>query len=175
MFSRALAQFYIDALWHDALGRSDVYWGQVRAKLTMFAIFFSAFLLMAGLNLYFADRAAPQQFPANVHPYVERFHEVFGQRLRFIRYATAAVLAFILALPATSHWQEWLLFRNSVSFGVRDPQFHVDLSFYVFEYPFWRYLLGVGFTAVVFSLLGSLALTAWRAGRLNVLESIAME
>ena len=34
VFSRALAQFYIDALWHDALGRSDVFWGQVRAKLT---------------------------------------------------------------------------------------------------------------------------------------------
>ena len=44
LFSRALAQFYIDALWHDALGRSDVFWGQLRAKLTMFAIFFFAFL-----------------------------------------------------------------------------------------------------------------------------------
>ena len=102
LFSRALAQFYIDALWHDALGRSDVFWGQVRAKLTMFVMFFLAFLLMAGLNLYFADRAAPQQFPANVHPYVERFHEVFGQRLRFIRYATAGVLAFILASMCSS-------------------------------------------------------------------------
>src|SRR5829696_9671736 len=112
VFSRALAQFYIDALWHDALGRSDVFWGQVRAKLTMFAMFFSAFLLMAGLNLYFADRSAPAQFPANVHPYVERFHEMFGQRLRFIRYATALVLALILALPAISRWEEWLLFRN---------------------------------------------------------------
>ena len=77
-------------------------------------MFFSVFLLLAGVNLYFADRSAPMQFPANVHPYVERFHEVFGHRLRFIRYATATVLAFILALPAMSHWQEWLLFRNSV-------------------------------------------------------------
>src|SRR5215510_75971 len=96
IFGRALAQFYIDALWHDALGRSDVFWGQVRAKVTMFVIFFTAFMLIAGLNLYFADRSAPVQFPASVHPYVERFHEVFGQRLRFIRYATAAVLAFIM-------------------------------------------------------------------------------
>ena len=29
----------------------------------------------------------------------------------------------------------------------RDPQFGVDLGFYVFEYPFWRYMLGVAFTA----------------------------
>ena len=157
VFSRAMAQFYIDALWYDSLGRSDVFWGQVRAKLTMFAIFFSAFLLMAGLNLYFADRAAPQQFPANVHPYVERFHEVFGQRLRFIRYATAGVLAFILALPATSHWQEWLLFRNSVSFGVRDPQFHVDVGFYVFELPFISFAIDWLFAALIIVLLLTMA------------------
>ena len=157
VFSRAMAQFYIDALWHDALGRSDVFWGQVRAKLTMFAIFFTAFLLMAGLNLYFADRAAPQQFPANVHPYVERFHEVFGQRLRFIRYATAGVLAFILALPATSHWQEWLLFRNSVSFGERDPQFHVDVGFYVFELPFISFAIDWLFAALIIVLLLTMA------------------
>src|SRR3954447_241927 len=157
VFSRALAQFYIDALWHDSLGRSDVFWGQVRAKLTMFGIFFAAFLLMAGLNLYFADRAAPQQFPANVHPYVERFHEVFGQRLRFIRYATAAVLAFILALPATSHWQDWLLFRNSVSFGQRDPQFHVDVGFYVFELPFLSFAIDWLFAALIIVLLLTLA------------------
>jgi uncharacterized membrane protein (UPF0182 family) len=157
VFSRALAQFYIDALWHDALGRSDVFWGQVRAKLTMFGIFFVTFLLMAGLNLYFADRAAPQQFPANVHPYVERFHEVFGQRLRFIRYATAAVLAFILALPATSHWQEWLLFRHSVSFGQRDPQFHVDVGFYVFRLPFLSFAIDWLFAAMIIVLLLTMA------------------
>ena len=157
LFSRALAQFYIDALWHDALGRSDVFWGQVRAKLTMFVMFFLAFLLMAGLNLYFADRAAPQQFPANVHPYVERFHEVFGQRLRFIRYATAGVLAFILALPATSHWQEWLLFRNSVSFGVSDPQFQVDVGFYVFELPFLSFAIDWLFAALIIVLLLTMA------------------
>jgi uncharacterized membrane protein (UPF0182 family) len=157
LFSRALAQFYIDAMWHDALGRSDVFWGQLRAKLTMFAIFFVAFLLIAGLNLYFADRAAPQQFPANVHPYVERFHEVFGQRLRFIRYATAAVLAFILALPAASHWQDWLLFRNSVSFGVRDPQFHVDVGFYVFELPFISFAIDWLFAALIIVLLLTMA------------------
>ena len=31
------------------------------------------------------------------------------------------------------------------------------MGFYVFEYPFYRYLLGVGFTAVVLSVIGALA------------------
>ena len=78
---------------------------------------------------------------------------MFGQRLRFIRYATAAVLAFILALPATSHWQDWLLFRNSVSFGQRDEQFDVDIGFYVFELPFLSFVVGWLFASLVIVLL----------------------
>ena len=102
VFGRAVASFYVDALWHDAIGRGDVFWGQIRAKVTLFVMFFLAFVLLAGVNLYVADRTAPTAFPANVHPYVERFHELFGQRLRLVRYGTALVLAFMLALPVAA-------------------------------------------------------------------------
>ena len=157
VFGRAVASFYVDALWHDAIGRGDVFWGQIRAKVTLFVMFFLAFVVLAGVNLYVADRTAPTAFPANVHPYVERFHEVFGQRLRLVRYGTALVLAFMLALPATSKWQDWLLFRNSQSFGVRDQQFHVDVGFYVFELPFITFAIDWLFAALVIVLLLTLA------------------
>ena len=141
VFGRAIASFYVDGLWHNALGRGDVFWGQIGAKVTLFLLFFVVFMVIAGINLLIADRTAPTSFPANVHPYVERFHEVFGQRLRLVRYGSALVLAFMLALPAVSKWQEWLLFRNSQSFGVSDPQFKVDVGFYVFELPFITFVL----------------------------------
>jgi uncharacterized protein len=157
VFGRGFAQFYVDALWHDALGRDDVFWGQIGAKVTLFVSFFAVFLLIAGANLYFADRAAPTVFPANVHPYVERFHELFGHRLRFIRYGTAFVLSFILALPATAQWQEWLLFRNSVAFGVRDPQFDIDVGFYVFRLPFITFAIDWLFASLVVVLLLAMA------------------
>jgi uncharacterized membrane protein (UPF0182 family) len=157
VFGRGFAQFYVDALWHDALGRGDVFWGQIGAKVTLFVIFFLVFLLLAVANLFLADRAAPSEFPANVHPYVERFHELFGHRLRFIRYGTAAVLAFMLALPATAQWQDWLLFRNSVPFGVDDPQFGIDVGFYVFELPFLSFALDWLFAALIIILLLTMA------------------
>ena len=113
VFGRAIARFYVDSLWYRALGRGDVFWGQIGAKALLFLIFFVVFAVIAGINLFVADRTGPTAFPANVHPYVERFHEVFGHRLRLVRYATAGVLALIMALPAVSKWQEWLLFRNS--------------------------------------------------------------
>ena len=157
VFGRAIASFYVDALWHQSLGRSDVFWGQLGAKATLFFLFFLVFLLLSALNLYVADRTAPTEFPANVHPYVERFHEVFGQRLRLIRYGTALVLSFMLALPAMAKWQDWLLFRNSKPFGVNDPQFNVDVGFYIFELPFITFAVDWLFAALVVVTLLTLA------------------
>ena len=153
VFGRAVARFYIDFLWHDGLGRSDVFWGVLQAKLTLFGIFFGAFVLLAGINLLIADRLAPSAFPANVHPYVERFHEVFGHRLRLLRYIGAGILALVVALPTTSQWQSWLLFRNSQSFGMSDAQFGADVGFYVFELPFLTFVLDWLFIAMVLVLV----------------------
>jgi uncharacterized protein len=157
IFGRALARFYVDYLWHDSLGRSDVFWGVLWTKVVLFLAFLVLFLVLAGLNLYIADRTAPKAFPANVHPYVERFHEVFGHRLRLVRYCTAAVLALFLALPAAGHWQDWLLFRNSTPFGVQDAQFGADVGFYVFELPFISFVVDWLFAAMVVVLLLTLA------------------
>ncbi|MFZ8997462.1 MAG: UPF0182 family protein [Ilumatobacteraceae bacterium] len=153
VFGRAIAQFAVDAMWFSALDRSDIFWGQLGAKVTLFALFFLAFVVLAGVNLFVADRVAPKEFPANVHPVVERFHEVFGQRLRLVRYGTALVLAVMLALPAIAQWQDWLLFRNSQEFGVDDPQFGVDVGFYVFRLPFITFALDWTFAALIVVLL----------------------
>ena len=157
VFGRAIARFYIDYLWHDGLGRGDVFWGVIQAKTTLFLLFFVVFAVLAGVNLYIADRVAPTAFAANVHPYVERFHEVFGHRLRLVRYGTAVVLGLLLAIPAISKWQEWLLFRNSKSFGIDDAQFGVDVGFYVFELPFLTFVVDWLFAAMIVVLILTLA------------------
>lgn len=156
VFGRAVARFYVDYLWHDGLGRSDVFWGVIGAKATLFGLFFLAFVVLAGVNLFIADRLAPRRFPANVHPFVERFHEVFGQRLRLLRYGVAALLALVAALPTTSQWQSWMLFRNSRSFGASDAQFDADVGFYVFELPFLGFVLDWLFVAMVLVLITTL-------------------
>ncbi|MGA9276655.1 UPF0182 family protein [Ilumatobacter sp.] len=157
IFGRAIARFYIDFLWHDSLGRNDVFWGAIGAKATLFVGFFLIFAVMAGVNLYVADRTAPESFPANVHPYVERFHDIFGRRLRILRYGVALVFALLLAAPAIGRWQEWLLFRNSQSFGTSDAQFGRDVGFYVFDLPFLSFLLDWMFVAVIVVLLLTIA------------------
>jgi hypothetical protein len=153
IFGRAIARFYVDYLWHEALGREDVFWGALSAKLALFGVFFLVFLVIAGVNLWLADRMAPTSFPANVHPYVERFHDVFGHRLRLVRYGLAALFALLMALPAVALWQDWLLFRNAREFGIADAQFGADVGFYVFQLPFLSFVLNWLFAALVVVLL----------------------
>src|SRR3954454_1293942 len=131
--SRAIAGFYIDYLWHDNLGRTDVFWGVLDAKLFLFGGFAVLFVVLAILNLLIADRLAPSGFTGDTHPVVMRVHEVFGHRMRLVRVIAGAIMGLIVAVPASGHWQEWLLFRNSVSFGKTDPQFGTDIGFYVFR------------------------------------------
>jgi len=152
--ARFLAGFYTDLLWYKSVGRSDVFWGELWAKVTLFVVFGLVFAVLAILNLVIADRLAPAAFTANTHPVVERFHEFFGHRLRLLRFGVAGVFALLFAAPAVGRWQDWLMFRNSKSFGISDAQFGNDVGFYMFKLPFvtfvldWMYL-AVGFVTLL--------------------------
>ena len=50
-----------------------------------------------------------------------------------VRYGVATLLGILVSLPATRQWEDLLLFRNSQTFGVSDPQFGADVGFYVFD------------------------------------------
>ena len=148
--ARFLSGFYTDYLWHASVGRGDVFWGVLISKVTLFAMFGGAFIAVAVLNLVIADRLAPLTFSANMHPVVERFHDLFGRRLRLIRILVAVFFGLLFALPATGQWATWTLFRNSKSFGISDPQFGNDIGFYIFRLPFITFTLDWLFAALVF-------------------------
>lgn len=147
--ARFISGFYVDFLFHQSIDRTDVFWGVFGAKMTMFAMFAGAFIAVAVLNLVIADRLAPSSFAANTHPVVERFHEFFGHRLRMLRFGIAVVVGLLFAVPAIGRWQDWLMFRNSKSFGVSDPRFGNDVGFYLFKLPFVTFVLDWLFIALV--------------------------
>lgn len=155
--SRAGADFYVDYLWHQNLGRTDVFWGILNAKLFLFGGFAVLFIVLAVLNLLIADRLAPSSFSGDTHPAVMRFRELFGHRMLLVRIIAGAILGLIVAVPAAGHWQEWLLFRNSVSFDKVDPQFSTDIGFYVFQLPFLVFLFDWLFLALLLVFLLTVA------------------
>ena len=70
----------------------------------------------------------------------------------------AGLVGLFAGLTAQGRWQDWLMFRHGGEFGYRDPELGINAGFYVFQYPFYRFLLGVGFAVVVLALIGALAM-----------------
>src|SRR6185295_659122 len=66
----------------------------------------------------------------------------------------AALISIGFASSAASEWDTVLLFRHSQSFGMKDPQFHRDLSFYVFRLPLYRFAADWLTTALVVTIVG---------------------
>jgi uncharacterized membrane protein (UPF0182 family) len=67
-----------------------------------------------------------------------------------------SVAIFYFAGSASSQlWTTWLLFKNSTSFGVKDPQFNMDISFFAFRLPFWQSLISWAITTTVLAIIAS--------------------
>jgi uncharacterized membrane protein (UPF0182 family) len=149
---------YTDWLWFDEVRFKQVFTGMLVTRVLLFLAVGLAMALVVGGNLYLAYRLRPLLRPHSAEQAtLERYRMLLSPRIGSWVGAVAVVIGLFAGLAAQGRWQEWLLFRNAQSFGVDDPEFKMDIGFYVFEYPFWRYLLGVGFTAMVLSLLGALA------------------
>jgi len=151
---RGIASFYTNYLWFDSLGFTAVWRGVLFAKIGL-ALFFILFtFLLFWINLFVADRIAPRTRPQGPEEdFVSRYHDTIGPRAGLFRIAVAGLFSLFLGVGTSSRWQDWILFRNKQDFGVKDPQFNMDIGFYVFQLPFIKFLVNWMFTAFVVVLI----------------------
>ncbi len=147
---KAIATFYTDYLWFKSVGQTSVWRTVLGTKLALSIVFVGAFFVLMWLNLYIADKLAPRFRPNGPEEeMVERYHELIRGRTALVRTGVSLLFALIAGSPASSEWTSWLLFRNSQSFGVKDPEFGKDVGFYVFQLPFLNFGVGWLFVSLV--------------------------
>ncbi|GFJ89595.1 UPF0182 family membrane protein [Phytohabitans rumicis] len=151
-------EVWTDWLWFDEVQYTQVFSDVLTTRILLFFAIGLAMAVVVGGNLYLAYRLRPLLRPHSAEQAtLERYRMVLSPRIGTWIAVLSIIIGLFAGLSGQSRWRDWMLFRNSQPFGVTDPEFKIDIGFYVFEYPFLRYLLGVGFTAVVLSVLGSLA------------------
>jgi uncharacterized protein len=151
-------QAWTDWLWFSEVDYTEVFRGVLVTRLLLFLAAGLAMAAIVGGNLWLAQRLRPRMRPHSPEQAsLERYRMLLGPRLGLWITVAAAVVGLFAGLSAQSRWNQWLLFLHGGNFGVDDPEFGVDVGFYVFQLPFWRFLLGLGFTAVVLALIGALA------------------
>ena len=148
--ARSVAAFYIDVLWHQSLERTDVFWGILLSRLGLASAFTLVFALVLALNMWVADRLRPETIPLTAREQaLAGYRSLSAGRRMLFRIVVALVLGFLVGSPAASQWQDWMLFRNTTSFGVADPLFNQDASFYLMRLPFIQFVVDWSFAALV--------------------------
>lgn len=147
-----LARYWTEWLWFSQLGFSEVIRTEWVSRILLFVI---AGALMGGaiwLNLFLAYRHRPMYVPVTTqHLELDRYREAF-EPVRKLVFIAAPILAGVFAgSTISSQWKTVLVALNGESFGETDPEFGIDLSFYLFSLPFWRMLVAFGMTMLFFS------------------------
>jgi uncharacterized membrane protein (UPF0182 family) len=156
--ARSVAGFYTDYLWFDSVGFTGVWKGLLWAKVGLVVLFMALAFGILWVNLFIADRLAPRfRPPGPEEDALEPVNAFFDRRPALARILVAVVPALFVGGGVSSHWKDWILFRNRVEFGIADPQFGRDVGFYVFQLPFVSFLIDWLFGAFVVATVVTLA------------------
>ena len=154
----ALSGFYVDWLWFNSVGFTDVWTTVLTTKVALFVIAGLLTSLIISLNVYLAFRRRPFYVPTSVEAdNLERYRATIDPIRKLAFAGIALVLFYFGGTSATNLWTSWLLFRNSTEFGVLDPQFGLDISFFAFRLPFYQTLIGWAISTLILATLASAA------------------
>jgi uncharacterized membrane protein (UPF0182 family) len=154
----ALSGFYVDWLWFESVGFTDVWTTVLTTKVALFVIAGLLTSLVISLNVYLAFRRRPFYVPTSVEAdNLERYRATIDPIRKLVFAGIVLVLFYFGGTSASNLWGSWLLFRNSTEFGVQDPQFGLDISFFAFRLPFFQTLIGWGISTLILATLASAA------------------
>ncbi len=142
--------YYTDWLWFVSVDKTEVFTTSILTRLAMFAIFGLVMALVVGLAMWLAWRTRPP-FTGTTpeQASLERYRIAIDPYRRRITIVLALLIGSVAGLTASGEWGTYLLWRNATEFGIEDPQFGLDLSFFTFTLPFVQFLLAYGFSVVV--------------------------
>lgn len=144
------AGFLTNWMWFDSLGYEKVFWTKFLSQLEIGVPVFLAAMLLVRIYLKSLKK----------HYFIEiESHEIPDEkRLNKISWGMSVVFGLLVGLTAgASTWMDFRQFVNATSFGLKDPIFHLDISFYVFKLAFLtkanNIVLGIVVGVVIITLL----------------------
>jgi uncharacterized membrane protein (UPF0182 family) len=145
-----LSEVWTDNLWFRSLGFSQVFATQLWTSVGMFAVFglLMAAIVMASMIL--AYRLAGQGTGVGSQV-LARYRALLDQRGWLVALVPGAFFGLMSGITAVGKVPTFLAWRNSTAFGVADPHFGMDASFFVFDYPWYRYLTSYALSAFLIS------------------------
>jgi len=153
---KQVVNLYTDWLWFGSVGFQSVFVKILTSKIWLGIIVGVCFFLITIINPLLAKIFSPRRKLLIIEP--DLFE--IPHKEKYLPYINKILFGFVLLMAifvgngSALKWKELLQFMNPTSFGLLDPLFSNDISFYVFKLPFIKYLyhllcLSLGLGAVL--------------------------
>lgn len=149
------ASLYTDYAWFAQLGFQQVLTTRWIAGTLMFLAGFLGMAVPVFLSIGLAFRYRPVY--AKLNSQLDRYQQVIEPLRRAVMIGIPVVLGIFAGLSTSGRWSMVLEYFNRTPFGKTDPQFGLDIGFYVFELPFWRSIVAYSSAVVLIAGLAALA------------------
>ncbi|MBM7825804.1 uncharacterized membrane protein (UPF0182 family) [Arcanobacterium pluranimalium] len=157
------ASFWTELKWFEQIEAARVFWTQYGAWLVLAAVGAVVFTLFIALNLRiamggkFGKKALPATEPLLAPVSAQMKLNRLARGKPWLSLGVAPLVVGILAgTTLGADWRSFLLWLNSTPFNQKDPEFGLDISFYVFSLPVLHLLLSYFFMLIAISLLAAM-------------------
>ena len=144
------ANFWTDLLWYQSVGYTKVFTTELVAKVLLFVV---GGLLAGGAvfsSLIIAFRTRPVYAPVSPEQAsLDRYREQIEPLRKIGTIAIPVVVGLLSGGAAAGEWKTYLLWRHGQPFHIKDPQFHLDVGFFVFTLPWLRFVAGFLMTIII--------------------------
>jgi uncharacterized membrane protein (UPF0182 family) len=151
-----LLSVYTDLLWFGQLGFDTVFTTQIVAQGAVFALGAIVMSLFTWLGFFIAYKNRPiyLKFTDERDPFAG-YRMLLDQLRKVIMIGLPTILGVLGGVAAASQWKLVLTWLNRTETGEVDPQFGLDVSFYLFDLPFFT--AAVGYLSAALLLSGLIA------------------
>jgi len=155
------ASFRTDRLWFGSVGYPDVFTTLLLTRVGLFLVFAGLMAATVAVTMSMAYRFRPVLWPGMPgmpDDGMDRYRQLLAPRMGWVIGAASVVMGLFAGASATGQWRNYSMWRHSQDFGSTDPYFDKDFGFYIFELPFWHYVVDYVMAVAVVGLLASIVM-----------------
>ena len=141
LVASTVAGFWTEVLWYQSVDFGGVFTTQVATRIVLGLV---AGLVMAAVvwsSIHFAFRHRPIYPPSPETQAMEHYRQLVEPMRRTATIAGPLALGLFAGLSAATQWDTYLLWRNATAFGTTDPEFGIDIGYFVFELPWFNFVI----------------------------------
>lgn len=154
LLGSVLAGWFTDLWWFESVGFTRVFLTEWGVRIGLFLAGFLITALIVGASLLVAYRTRPMRIPMTpAEQTLEQYRQVVHPMRRLLLFGIPAIVGLLSGSAAAGAWQSYLLWRNGVDFGRTDPQFGLDVGFFVFTLPWLQFVVSFLTIVLVLALL----------------------